>query len=116
MDKDDVGLYLELLESDFTETFLLEFRDSAGVLKIVSLIDLVEDGISAVYTFYDPDQTQNSYGTFGILSLVNIAKQMGLSYVYLGYWIEDCNKMQYKQQFSGLQHLVQNQWVDMSKK
>jgi len=113
MDKDDVNLYFELLESDFTETFLLEFRDQSGMLKIVSLIDLVDDGISAVYTFYDTEHTQDSYGTFGVLTLVRLAKQMGLSYVYLGYWIEHCHKMQYKRQFSGLQKLVKNHWVDL---
>jgi len=82
-------------------------------LKIVSLIDLVEDGISAVYTFYDTEHTRDSYGTFGILALIRLAKQMGLSYVYLGYWIEHCHKMQYKRQFSGLQKLVKNHWVDL---
>ncbi len=111
MDRDDVDLYLEFLESTMGDHVLFEFRSVDGMLKMVSLVDVVEDGLSAVYTFFDPDNPKDSLGTYGILSQVNIAKQLGLPYVYLGYWIEESPKMVYKSRFSGLECLEGLEWV-----
>ncbi len=105
MDQDDVGLYLDFLHSDVGEQILLEFRDEEGTLKMVSLIDLVNDGLSSVYTFFDTDNPRDSLGTFGILAQIELAKRLELPYVYLGFWIGQSEKMNYKKNFSGLECL-----------
>ena len=86
-----------------------------GQLKIVSIVDIVEDGISAVYTFYDTQDTQASYGTYSILWLIEWCKQLGLPYLYLGYWIQDSPKMAYKRNFMPQQALMNGQWQRIEK-
>ena len=81
-----------------------------GQLKIVSIVDIVEDGISAVYTFYDTQDTQASYGTYSILWLIEWCKQLDLPYLYLGYWIQDSPKMAYKRNFMPQEALMNGQW------
>ncbi len=91
------------------ETFLVEFRQG-DTLRMVSLIDLLDDGVSAVYTFYDPDVAQARYGVFNVLWQVELCRRLGLPYVYLGYWIRDCRKMAYKTQYQPCEGLLDNQW------
>jgi arginine-tRNA-protein transferase len=86
-----------------------------GQLKIVSIVDIVEDGISAVYTFYDTQDTQASYGTYSILWLIEWCKQLGLPYLYLGYWIQDSPKMAYKRNFMPQEALMNGQWQRIEK-
>ena len=86
-----------------------------GQLKIVSIVDIVEDGISAVYTFYDTQDTQASYGTYSILWLIEWSKQLGLPYLYLGYWIQDSSKMAYKRNFMPQEALMNGQWQRIEK-
>jgi len=86
-----------------------------GQLKIVSIVDIVEDGISAVYTFYDTQDTQASYGTYSILWLIEWCKQLGLPYLYLGYWIQDSSKMAYKRNFMPQEALMNGQWQRIEK-
>ena len=97
-------------------SFMVEFRDAQGELRMVSVVDQTTQGLSAMYTFFDPAPECSGLGTYGILWQIQIAKQFALQYVYLGYWIEQSNKMRYKQQFSPAQILVDEQWQDFNLK
>lgn len=104
--------YRSFLVQSNVETRLIEFRQD-GVLKMVSVVDLVADGISAVYTFYDATDVACSYGTYSVLWQVEWARQLGKPYLYLGYWIAESRKMAYKQKFSPLQALRGGEWLPL---
>ncbi len=80
-------------------------------LVAVSVVDLLEQGLSAVYTFFDPARERQSLGRFAILWQVEKCRELGLPYLFLGYWIKDCAKMQYKSDFRPLQMLIEGRWV-----
>ena len=82
-----------------------------GKLLAVAVSDLLEDGLSAVYTFFDPSAAKRSLGNYAILWQIERAHALGLSHLYLGYWIKDCVKMQYKSTFRPLEMLVEGKWV-----
>lgn len=107
---DDAAQYQQFLCQSNVESIMVEFRDGQGTLKMVSVIDIVMDGLSAVYTFYDASD-KASYGTYSILWQINWAKQLELPYLYLGYWIADSQKMAYKQQFQPQEKLLDGEWV-----
>lgn len=109
-EENSVEQYRNFLCQSNVESVLVEFREQ-NVLKMVSVIDIVHNGISAVYTFYDTSDTGNSYGTFNILWQAEWAKRLELPYLYLGYWIRDSQKMAYKQKFKPLEKLIHNQWI-----
>ena len=92
-------------------TFLVEFRDAHDTLRMVSVIDQTINGLSAMYTFYDPAPEFAGLGTYGILWQIQIAQRFGLKFVYLGYWIAGSEKMQYKQQFQPAEILVNGIWT-----
>ena len=84
-----------------------------GHLVAVAVIDELEDGLSAIYTFFEPGESRRSLGAFAILWQVEKALQMGLEYVYLGYWIKDCQKMSYKSDYRPLEVYVNGRWTTL---
>ena len=77
----------------------------------VAVFDELNDGLSAIYTFYDPDQEQRGLGTFAVLWQIFAAKQLGAEHVYLGYWIKECQKMAYKINFKPIELLINDSWT-----
>jgi arginyl-tRNA--protein-N-Asp/Glu arginylyltransferase len=102
--------YRGMVEDTPVRTGLAEFRDAEDRLVAVALIDRVDDGLSAVYSFYDPSDARRSLGTWSILWLVEESRRHGLPYVYLGYWIEESRKMAYKARFTALESLSAGGW------
>lgn len=107
---DEISQYQQFLCQSNVESLMIEFRNEKHEVKIVSVIDLVADGVSAVYTFYDAKDMHASYGTFAIIFLAEWAKSLNLPYLYLGYWIKNSPKMAYKQAFKPQQRLIGDVW------
>lgn len=106
----DAEQYQSFLCQSNVESVMVEFRENEQ-LKMVSVIDIVRDGISAVYTFYETKDTATSYGTYNVLWQTLWAKELGLPYLYLGYWIRDSKKMAYKQNYQPLEKLIDGEWI-----
>ncbi|GAA6195485.1 arginyltransferase [Pseudophaeobacter sp.] len=110
----DVFEYAAMIEETPIRSRVIEYTEPQfSGLVAVSLTDVLEDGLSMVYSFYDPDQPQNSIGTYMILDHIAIALETGLPYVYLGYWVPGSSKMSYKEKFSGLEVYHQGAWKPM---
>jgi len=108
-EKESVEQYRSFLVQSNVESLMVEFRLD-DVLKMVSVVDTVHDGVSAVYTFYDTSDKSASYGTYNVLWLAKWCRSLQLPYLYLGYWIEKSPKMAYKQNFAPQEGLVAGEW------
>src|SRR5450830_842678 len=108
-DQESAEQYRNFLVQSNVESVMVEFR-LGDQLKMVSVVDIVSDGISAVYTFYDASDTHASYGTYNVMWLIKWCKRLKLDYLYLGYWIKESPKMAYKQNFVPQQALIDGEW------
>ncbi len=103
--------YRAMVEETPLESHIVEFRDASQSLAAAALIDRLDDGLSAVYSFYDPRREKQSLGIWSILWLVEECRRRADPYVYLGYWIAESAKMAYKSRFSGLERLAPGGWT-----
>lgn len=108
--QDEEEQYRQFLCQSNVNSLMVEFKDPQGAVKIVSVVDQLQDGISAVYTFYDTKDTAASYGTYAIMWLAEWTQQLRLPYLYLGYWIQQSVKMAYKERFNPQQKLIDGVW------
>jgi len=115
MKNDSRQQYQNFLLASHANTMLVEFREN-NVLRMVSIIDVLEDSLSAVYTFYEPDVPQARFGVYNVLWQIELCRKLKLDYLYLGYWVERSQKMAYKKNYQPLQGLVQGKWQTLPQK
>ena len=113
MDQDDQQQYHQFLLESGVSTNLVEFREN-DVLRMVSVVDVANSGLSAVYTFYDPEIEQASFGTYNVLWQIARCRALRMPYLYLGYWIADSQKMAYKVKFRPLEGFIDGRWQGLA--
>ena len=114
MDHRDPERYNEFMVESSIETVFIEYRLDEKLIGL-SVCDLPDDGMSAVYTFFDPHMQNRSLGTFAIMTQLDYVRKMELDWLYLGYWIEDCRKMSYKTNFKPIFGYQNKEWLLLSK-
>ena len=112
MENEEYDQYRNFLLESHTDSLLVEFREH-NILRMVSIIDVLQDGLSSVYTFYEPELARTSFGTYNVLWQIELCRILQLDYLYLGYWIENSKKMLYKANFQPLQGLIQGEWKSL---
>lgn len=105
--------YQEFLSAEWGVTRFLKFYADDKLIA-VAVSDFLDQGMSAIYTFFEPSENARSLGTLAVLEQINEAKSLNLPFVYLGYWIKDCDKMRYKNQFKPLQMLINQKWLTLT--
>ncbi|MDH3514503.1 MAG: arginyltransferase [Gammaproteobacteria bacterium] len=114
MDDPDPQKYMNFLGSRNIDSVFYELRHRQSLLGI-AVTDILPDGLSAVYTFFDPDEYHRSLGVYAVLWQVNQAQERQLPWLYLGYWIKECPKMSYKGRYQPLEAFVQGRWINLEK-
>ena len=119
MDSDDQDQYMQFLLQSRVNSRIVEFRDGQhdphpGRLRMVSMIDILEQGISSVYTFYDTSEPTASYGSYSILWQIEQARVLNLPYLYLGYYIKESDKMSYKVKYQPMEGLIDDHWQPLT--
>ncbi|MDH5648862.1 MAG: arginyltransferase [Gammaproteobacteria bacterium] len=115
MDDPDPQKYIDFLTSRTLTTSFYEFRCNKQLLA-VAVTDVLPESLSAVYTFFDPGETHRGLGVFAILWQIEQSKRLGLNWLYLGYWIKDCQKMAYKAHYKPLEGLIDGSWQTLNHK
>ena len=110
MDQDSREQYQHFLLHSNVATELVEFREE-GILRMVSLVDRLADGLSSVYTFFEPGVRGASYGTYNVLWQIERCRVLALPYLYLGYWIAESRKMAYKATFRPIEGIADGVWA-----
>jgi len=110
MDSTDPEKYSEFLINPYIDAQLIEFRHQDKLLAIAS-VDVLNNALSAVYTFFDPDESARSLGGMAILWLIEQAKQQQREHIYLGYWIKECQKMVYKSKYRPFEIFQEGRWI-----
>jgi len=112
----DLFEFAAMVEETPIRTRLIEYTDVTDedrALRAVCLTDILDDGLSMVYSFFEPELERQSLGTYLVLDHIEIAREMGLPYVYLGYWVPGSRKMGYKANFAALEIFYQGKWQDI---
>ncbi|MDX1518616.1 MAG: arginyltransferase [Gammaproteobacteria bacterium] len=115
MDNPSEAGYMEFLTASWTDSRFIEFRHGTQLVA-VAVIDVMENALSAVYTWFDPEQSDRSPGRYSVLYEIELARQYGYSWLYLGYWINQCDKMKYKNEYRPHEYYINNEWVRSSDK
>lgn len=105
--------YIQFLGSHWCTTWFVEFAIDDKLIA-VAVVDVLDNALSAVYTFFDPDFAEFSPGVYAVLWQIEQARQYRMDYVYLGFWIKGCRKMSYKIQYQPLEGLIDQQWQSIS--
>ena len=104
--------FISFLVEGRKEAIFFEMRIDRELVAI-AVVDQLNDGLSAIYTFFDPDLSKRGLGNFAVLWIIEEARRRALPHVYLGYWIKECQKMSYKMDYRPLQMFINNQWVPL---
>lgn len=113
MDNPSKENYKDFIWASWSDTLLYEFRLDKKIIA-VAVVDQLQNALSAVYTFFDPDMSQRSLGKFAILYLIELSKQSGFNWLYLGYWIAGCDKMKYKIEYQPMECFIDEEWKKFS--